>query len=779
MKLNKYIWLAAMPMLFAACQNDTLEDSLQQQNGIYTLSGEMVGGTAMSRAQVELGNKDAGKESFLWNEGDAFVLYQENENILSQHVFTISSEYSETGEGDKKSATFTTDYPAQSMKYVAFYPADRPVNDGDDVEFGFQESLDFTQATNTEERASVWKEYMKNNMFMMAEGILNGDGVNTVAFRHLTSLARITYTNSTDELQKIPGIRLGGNQSFGTHQNYDLHHGGQTSGGSTNGYELWTEGLTVEAGETTDFYMFFFPEKFWGLNYNMRLTILDRNDLELPLAQISAANGGVDYFEAGKRYWFKVTEYNNGMVWSKDFTTDVATIENPELAVALQKVLGSEMVTINADSTASIGLMDARSVERLDFNRDDIKFSSLKGIEIFSNLKYLDASNTDISEFDASVLPNLRELSLIRNGMTKLNVKGCTLLEWLDCPYNQLKELDLSDCQRLYMLNCNRNNLTSLDLSANKNIDWLGCQDNLLSELDLSMMANDYAYLLLGGQGESTGDNLTITIKMTEAWKETWYSLLEDGYNSLRVIIEGEVTPAEDEFLVGNKGFSTALYNVLGSDKVTLTESGRAILKKEVAESITELNLNGQEGVTSLSGLNHFVNLKRLIADTVGLEGDYNFGGNQALQYLDLSRNPGITSIWVGDNPDLTDLYLVDSPIWKLDVTNNPNLVSLLLVDSNVSYLDMSHNPKLYHLNCRANRISELDVTHNPLLKQLYCGGQHDGITIKVTMTSEHKVWWDESFSTRWENENVEVDIVTMIPESGGSLGNFGTGGEF
>ena len=37
MKLNKYIWLVAMPMLFAACQNDTLGEELQLKNGIYTL----------------------------------------------------------------------------------------------------------------------------------------------------------------------------------------------------------------------------------------------------------------------------------------------------------------------------------------------------------------------------------------------------------------------------------------------------------------------------------------------------------------------------------------------------------------------------------------------------------------------------------------------------------------------------------------------------------------------------------------------------------------------
>lgn len=778
MKLNKYIWLAAMPMLFAACQNDTLEESLQQQNGIYTLSGKMAGGAAMSRAQVELGNTDAGKESFMWNEGDQFALYQG----VEAKVFTISSDYSETGEGDKKSATFTTETPAQAnVDYVAVYPAHVRM-EGESAKFSFQRDLDFSAATTADEQADVWKEYLKNNMFMIASGQLSATEPNIVSFQHLCTMARITYTNMTDEAQTFNHIRLGSGQQITTDISYNVVNNYQDGGGSTNWYQIQTTGLTVAAGESADFYFMFFPTDFnYDGIFEMALDVEGRGEMyaKIPVAEIAAANPADSRFQAGKRYWFKLTGYKNNVVFSKDFTTDVATIENPELAVALQQLLGSETVTINEDSTATIGLMDARSVEYLNFKSGGFKFSSLDGIEIFSNLKSLNASYTGVKEFDASILPNLEELNLIGNGMTDLNVKGCSRLKWLDIENNQLEELDLSDCPDLYMLNCNHNLLTSLDLSANKRISWLGCQDNLLTELDLTMMETGGDYLLLGGQGESTGDNLTVTIRMTDAWKETWYNLLEDGYNSRRVIIEGEVTPAEDEIMIGNKGFATALYNVLGSDKVTLTESGRAILKKEVAESITELNLNGQTGVTALAGLQYFVNLKRLIADTVGLEGAFDFYTNPALEYLDLSRNPGITNIWVDRNPNLTHLFLVDSPIWNLNVTQNPNLESLLVVDSNIDYLDMSKNPKLYHLNCRANRISKLDVTNNPLLTQLYCGGQHDGITIHVTMTSEHKVWWDESFSTRWENENVEVDVVSMIPESGGSLGNFGTGGEF
>ena len=88
-----------MVVAFSACQQHTLESEIQQ-NGIYTLIGKMSGGEAMSRAQIVLDNTDVGKESFMWNDGDAFTLYQEIDGTYTEHVYQIS-DYSEEGEGDK------------------------------------------------------------------------------------------------------------------------------------------------------------------------------------------------------------------------------------------------------------------------------------------------------------------------------------------------------------------------------------------------------------------------------------------------------------------------------------------------------------------------------------------------------------------------------------------------------------------------------------------------------------------------------------------------------
>ena len=113
MKLNKYSWLAALPLLFTACQDDMLVEKHSQQ-GIYTLSATVENGSASSRAQIVLNGTSTTKESFHWNEEDAFTLFQlpvkdAEGNVvteMSSHEFTISDSYSD--EKPAASADFST-----------------------------------------------------------------------------------------------------------------------------------------------------------------------------------------------------------------------------------------------------------------------------------------------------------------------------------------------------------------------------------------------------------------------------------------------------------------------------------------------------------------------------------------------------------------------------------------------------------------------------------------------------------------------------------------------
>ena len=132
---------------------------------------------------------------------------------------------------------------------------------------------------------------------------------------------------------------------------------------------------------------------------------------------------------------------------------------------------------------------------------------NLKGIELFSNLEYLQCDSNKLSSLDLSQNTQLVQLScsgniiskldvsknaalhslLCRyNKLTKLDVSNNLELQWLDCWGNQLKTIDLSNNAALYYLDCDNNQLTSLDVSNNTALKYFYCPRNSLTSLDVS-----------------------------------------------------------------------------------------------------------------------------------------------------------------------------------------------------------------------------------------------------------------------------------------------------
>ena len=216
MNIKKYSWLAACAMVLASCQSDTLKEELQQKGTIYTITGQMNGGNAMSRAQIQLNNPNSGQEIFFWNEGDQFDLYQKvGESVVSGDpnefhttVFSITDGYE-----DNTSATFRTENPAYAtVDYVAVYPSGHEM-DYYAVEVKTEKELNFSNATSQAEVDAVWQNYFKNNMYMVAAGNFD-EPEHVVTFNHVCGLFRVTYTNKTSQEQTIDGIRFGGDQKF-------------------------------------------------------------------------------------------------------------------------------------------------------------------------------------------------------------------------------------------------------------------------------------------------------------------------------------------------------------------------------------------------------------------------------------------------------------------------------------------------------------------------------------------------------------------------------------
>ena len=174
-------------------------------------------------------------------------------------------------------------------------------------------------------------------------------------------------------------------------------------------------------------------------------------------------------------------------------------------------------VTVNAENFPDDAFREY--VYDFDKNEDDIlstaelatvteidvrecEISSLKGIEYFTSLEYLDCSKNMITELDVSKNTALQRLTCDENRsyeydsenyrynytcyLASLNVTGCTALQYLSCWGNALTTLDLSTNTALTYLDCSGNKLMTLDVSRNTALTDLECGDNKLAALDVS-----------------------------------------------------------------------------------------------------------------------------------------------------------------------------------------------------------------------------------------------------------------------------------------------------
>ena len=886
MKLNKYIGLAAMAVAFSACQQDMLEGE-NMQNGIYTLSGNMAGGAAMSRAQVVLGNTDGSKESFMWNDGDAFALYQN----MEAHVFTISSNYNEISSENKKAASFTTTNPASAARYVAIYPADVVVEDDNSAKFELQNVINFTNADTQAKQNGVWRSYLMKNMFMMAKGTLQDGVTNVVNFEHLCAMARITYTNTTDEAQSIGSIRLGGEQNITTSMSYYIPNEYQNGSGSTNWYTVNTTGLTVAAGATTDFYIMFFPSGF-GTRLDIVLNI---NSMEkavsLDIADVVEANTGDEGFEAGKRYWFKLTGYKDRLIWSKDFTTNVVTIENPQLALALKDVLAEQDIEVELDANTGYGKiseMDALSVRNLYFDWGRYKLTTLDGIEHFKNLNYLYCNGSKLQEADLSQNTALETLYVGYNNLTALDltnnvnlkrlqfsgnselatakIEQCVNLESLyfeDVPLkslqisssakskiyelaysyteipvdlneypkltliysnglglknlnhipsaikkqlvnisvddNALESLDMSEFPNLGTLRCNNNKLTSLDLTPVPSLKFLECTGNKIKKLDIKPLTG-----LLSLNCGNQQDNILLELILTDAQKGAWNASWKEDWGNENVYLEGEEI-LDETIIINNAQLSQALYGVLGADKVSLNSDNYAVMNKADVEAVTALNFNNKGyTITSLAGIENFVNLDDLRCNSVGLV-SCDLSKNTALkllmltgnnfQTLDLSSNVNLEVLYLEGCGNLTSVKLdnctklgfvtlyYSHSLTSFDVPNKAALYSLNYGNTQLQFnlseytglttlkcagvglesLDLSTLTKIKTLWCDHNSIEVLDVASLENLEDLRCGSQNNDIVLQLKLTAAQKEKWNSTWSTNSNNANVKLyETITI-----------------
>lgn len=660
MNLKKYSWLAALPLLFTACQDDMLVEKHSQQE-IYTLTATMDGG-ANSRAQIVLNGTNTTKESFHWNEGDAFTLFQlaDEQNELSSHQFDISSTYSD--EAPSASADFSTSSAITAGRnYVAFYPYAEMSTSGAPLLIN-NELVNNTTAS--------WIDYFKNNMFMMAEGTISK--VNNMAFRQLCGIIRITYKNESKNDRTFDRIGVDGSWTGGGYyklpdtKNFigNNHHSGFF--GLT-----FTEKATVKAGKTENFYILYLKNGITDGTAPMSKVIVDV-DLKDKTTTMYSPTKKLPVFETGKCYWLNITDNGKELSWTNGSS---GGDEEPEINLH------------QADVEDLQDLLDALAVNarQIDLNFvNDIVLTSPLTIQNRTNF-YMGGHNitlaSDYSSEDMDAVFDVSGRLYVKHG-NFVGKDGDKLHDYYFKLSGENADLSLRGVElrtgtaiaNAVFMDDDYLNLESQPVSETESID---CSITTSGNAIHWKAANEDSWSESRINGNITGN---VLIETTYNTLNT-YMIFQSGTINGDLDTKGIDNAVVSDYIkisntvqIGtdftgwdNAGLFVEDINISVSDEAGLRA---AIEVPQIAEEFTNINLNGNITLTSPLNLNKPVrifgsNYKMTVSES------FNWRTSDAVFINNGNDSFGLVDVeFIGCNAEQADKYMVKSVDGRFYMTN-------------------------------------------------------------------------------------------------------------
>ena len=332
------------------------------------------------------------------------------------------------------------------------------------------------------------------------------------------------------------------------------------------------------------------------------------------------------------------------------------------------------------------------------------------------------------------------EIALVKrmeiSGMSISSLKGIehfTALNYLDCSFNQLTTLDVSNNTSLNILNCEGNQLTTLDVSKNAGISDLTLDRNLIQGKGMDDLVESLPRINIGHLNiyfdETSAGNRMTEAQVAAAREKYWQPKRWNQDTSEWVDYNGGIAINEVTFPDANFR-NWVLAQDYGTD---------GFLTDEEIEQVTEISV-GEKNIASMQGIEIFTALRYLgcsnnqlasldVSKNTKLK-DLHCYSNQ-LTTLDVSNctelihlqcgSNQLTSLDVSNNTALTQLGCSSNQLTSFDVSKNTKLTSLWCDNNQLASLDVSQNTALIQLQCDDNQLTTLNVSNNTALTNLYC----------------------------------------------------------
>lgn len=345
--------------------------------------------------------------------------------------------------------------------------------------------------------------------------------------------------------------------------------------------------------------------------------------------------------------------------------------------------------TFDLDQSESLDAEEISRIKRIDLKNSlngSLKISSLKGIEYFTNLEYIDCMYQNLSAIDVSSNANLKTLKCASNKLTSLDVSNNPNLTILDCSANKIESLDVSHNNKLRELYCGcYNKITKLDVSKNTELVKLDLQTQHVGTLDLhycTKLTNVICY------------DCGLTSLNVSGLKELVD--LNCNTNQITSLDLSQCTSLTDLTCMTNQLESLDIRNCSALKKVECYDNKLTEIKTGYAPALSTFRCN----INQLKSL-----------DLSGLTG---------LQDLSCNNNM-LTELDVTGNYSLRNLFCYENDLRSLDISKNDVLRNLQCNNNQLEKLDIGNNSAIEYLYCYSNKLKELKTDGNPRLKQLLC----------------------------------------------------------
>lgn len=165
--------------------------------------------------------------------------------------------------------------------------------------------------------------------------------------------------------------------------------------------------------------------------------------------------------------------------------------------------LAGNWISMDLNNDGEIQVSEAANIRNINIyssNGSPFQISSIVGVKSFTNLEYLEVSDSpNLLSVDVSGMQKVKLVSFTGNiNMTSANFTGCPVLENINVSNSAIVNLDISNLPKMNILTCNGGKLQTINYAGSTTMKYLLCSNNDIASIDVSPLVDLYSFNISG-----------------------------------------------------------------------------------------------------------------------------------------------------------------------------------------------------------------------------------------------------------------------------------------